>query len=79
MPHFVTLSEAATGIVLNPDGTRFLGKGEHCLHFESEQAALDFVRLHLIDHPQHECWLADEPGGEGIVFRLPLTCPLKDG
>ena len=73
MEYFVTIAEFATGIVLNPDGSRHLGSGEPRLKFEDADEACAFAKRHFDQNPSHECLVTDSSGSEIAVLRPPLT------
>lgn len=73
MKYFVTIAEFSTGIVLAPDGSRFLGDGEPTLGFESEIEARAFAARHFAENPNHECVVSDQSGVEIATFRPRLT------
>ena len=73
MEYFVTIAEFATGIVLNPDGSRYLGSGEPRLRFESRDEARAFATRDVGQNPSHECLVTDSSGRELEVLRPPLN------
>ena len=73
MEYFVTIAEFSTGIVLAPDGTRFLGSGEPRLSFATEDAARSYAKHYFEQHPHHECLVTDESGRQIDLFRPALT------
>lgn len=73
MKYFVTIAEFATGIVLNPDGSRYLGAGESSLKFETADEACAYARHHFAQNPRHECLVTDSSGREIVLLRPPLA------
>ena len=73
MEYFVTIAEFATGIVLNPDGSRYLGCGEPRLRFESQNEASAYATRHIGQNQSHECLVTDSLGRELEVLRPPLN------
>ena len=59
-PHVVVVrAEAQTGIVLNEEGTRYIGSGTRYLVFENIAQARAYVDGQRTN-PEIECWIYDE-------------------
>ena len=58
----VVLAETATGIVLLPDGSRYLGSGPYHSVFESLNRAYEHARNRVDQNPQWECSITNSTG-----------------
>ena len=58
----VIFTEAKTGILLNTQGSYYLGQGEFFVIFASESEALLFANSHILNHPEVECSIRNEDG-----------------
>ncbi len=58
----VVQAELSTGIVLAPDGQRYLGSGEAFRTFDSLPAARTFAQRVVAAKPKVECGLYDSSG-----------------
>lgn len=75
MKAIVVIAEFSTGIVLNSDGSRYLGRGDYKIRFESISEAKAFALKHIESNPDHECVVLDGRGAELAIFRPPLDPP----
>jgi hypothetical protein len=69
MTYHVTFAEVGTGIVLNLDGTRFLGQ-EKLLGAEFTQIedAREFAQTWLCNQPHAEAWIGTEADAQQEYF-----------
>lgn len=69
MTYYVTFAEVNTGIVLNEDGTRFLGPGESpAVKFELIEDARAFAVAWLGERPHAEAWIGTEADAQLEYF-----------
>ncbi len=67
----VVQAEVSTGIVLSPDGQRYLGSGEAFRTFDSLAGAQAFAQGVVAAKPELECGLYDSSGAH--VERISIT------
>ena len=58
----VVFAERATGILLTPQGSRYLGEGEFCQVFDSESEAEVFAIAYVQLNPDIGCSIRDSDG-----------------
>jgi hypothetical protein len=65
----VVLTELATGIVLLPDGSQYLGSGPYYVVFRSLNRAEQFANDCVIQDPRIECSIRDSTGRHLMFIR----------